>query len=96
MKPTTEPCRCCRGTGLQRTFQDNKPKLTYRNAGAYEFCYAPLGYVEIKRTQTGGYVALLNGQPLAGSPVYASSDAAKLAVERQLLESARTIVEILG
>lgn len=96
MKPTLKPCRCCNGTGMEKAFQSSKPKLTYRNAVAYEFCYAPLGRVEIMRTSTGGYFPILNGQQLPGTPIYASSDAAKLAVERQLLESARTLVEILG
>lgn len=93
---TLDPCRCCRGTGVQRAFHNNAPKLTYRSVAASEFCHALLCEIEIARTFTGGYVALLNGQALPGRPVYASSDAAKLAVERQLLESARTLVEILG
>ncbi len=72
-------------------------KLTYRNERATEseFCLTPLGSVEIRRTVDGGYVALLRGDELPGKPVYASINAAKLAVERTLLHLARTMVEVL-
>lgn len=70
-------------------------KLTYRHGAIGEFSYTPLGEVEIARTFEGGYVAKLRGEELPGKPVYASSNAAKLAVERTLLHLSRTMLEVL-
>lgn len=49
-----------------------------------------------ERQQQTPHGLRLTLEALAGSPTYASADAAKLAVERQLLELARVVVGILG
>lgn len=96
MKPTLKPCRCCRGTGVEKTFQEMKPKLTYTMGEGGELASIGSSKIGIFRTFTGGYVALINQRELPGSPVYDSSDAAKLAAERAVLEMAKTVVEILS
>lgn len=92
---TLNPCRCCNGTGMEKAFQARKPKLTYQRDGWREVAEIAGHLVEI-RDHYGRHHPLLDGEALAGSPTYASADAAKLAVERQLLELARVVVEILG
>lgn len=74
----------------------NSPILTYRPHDGGEV--ATVGPFEIGIHQTMkrvGWVALINRTPLAGTPVFPTPDAAKLAAERQCLELARVAVEIL-
>ena len=96
MKPTFAPCWCCRGTGVEKTFQDIKPKLTYRTHFHNEIASIGNVTIHIYAKASGGYIATLNELPLPNCPVYSSSDAAKLAAERAVLEMAKVIVEILG
>lgn len=96
MKPTLIPCRCCNGTGMEKTFQDRKPKLTYTIGEGGELASIGSSKIGIFRTFTGGYVALINQRELPGSPIYDSPDAAKLAAERCVPEMAKTIVEVLS
>lgn len=81
---------------MEKTFQDMNPKLTYTEGEGGELASMGSSKIGIFRTFTGGYVALINNRELPGSPVYASSDAAKLAAERCILEMAKTIVEVLA
>jgi len=96
MNPTLKPCRCCNGTGMEKTFSNRKPKLTYTMGEGGELASIVTSKIGIFRTFTGGYVALINARELPGSPAYDSSDAAKLAAERAVLEMAKTVVEILS
>ena len=96
MKPTFAPCWCCRGTGVEKTFQDIKPKLTYYTIGDAEYSTICGNTIEIHTSGDGAYRAMLNGQLLTANPVYSTPDAAKLAAERAVLEMAKVVVEILG
>jgi len=82
---------------MEKTFQKHTPKLTYtHHSHDLETASIANYQIAIYHMIHGGYRAILNNQNLPREPIYASADAAKLAVERQLLESARAIVEILG
>lgn len=95
-------CPKCEGTGQRIDFRKirertaSKPRLTYRPYGDGEIASIGNDKITIYATVTGGYIAMLNDKPLPANPVYASSNAAKLAAERAVLEMAKVIVEILG